>query len=73
MFCSGVIECTTIGRSSTKLDIRAEDAVFLFFFAVLPRVRSSAPTCAIERSTRQQLRQFVIFSFSFSFYFLLLF
>jgi hypothetical protein len=36
---------------------------FLFCFAVLPQVRSNAPTCAIERSTRQQLRQFVSFSF----------
>jgi hypothetical protein len=42
---------------------------FLFCFAVLPQVRSSAPTCAIECSTRQQLRQFVSFSFYFWFLF----
>jgi hypothetical protein len=42
---------------------------FLFCFAVLPQVRSNAPTYAIERSTRQQLRQFVSFSFYFWFLF----
>jgi hypothetical protein len=77
LFCSGAIERTfgavertAAGRSSAKpKQPRRRRCVSPFCFAVLPQVRSNAPTCAIERSTRQHLRQFVSFSFYFWFLF----
>jgi hypothetical protein len=76
LFCSGAIDAPLVRSSALLQGDQAQNQTaapktlcFLFCFAVLPQVRSNAPTCAIERSTRQQLRQFVSFSFYFWFLF----